>query len=156
MSRYDTDLFEAMNKQIAITSTFAKELFTFLDVLHEDAGMFHGDIKPENICMNVGINGGDLHSWALIDWESARTHGATFVGPYTPDYMPPCESPSASGDVYSAAVTLLVAHNRKPPTAVREMVEHLPVWWTLFNSVRVRPTAKEAAELPWEELLTTK
>ena len=99
MKRYDLDLFDAMDHDVVPDAAFARRLFGFLGKLHEDAGMFHGDIKPENICMdlcrlddlNVKV---DLDSWVLVDWESARTHGATFTGPYTPDYTPPREAPS--------------------------------------------------------------
>ena len=155
MKRYDLDLFDAMDIGIVPTPLFARRLFGFLGELHEDAGMFHGDIKPENICMNMCVleqDGVDIDSWVLVDWESARTHGATFTGPYTPDYMPPREAPSASADVYSAAVTLLVARERDPPTVVRDAFAYSPHWEELLGTPRI--TAKEAAAyLPWGDML---
>jgi hypothetical protein len=158
MKRYDMDLLEAMDHGVTPTPVFARCLFGFLGTLHDDVGMFHGDIKPENICVNlchfdytnVTV---DIDSWVLVDWESARAHGATFTGPYTPDYGPPHEAPSASGDVFSATVTLLVARERKPPTVVRDAFAHSPHWGMLLGAPRNRPTAKEAADLPWGNML---
>ena len=56
-------------------------------------------------------------SWALIDWESARPHGVRIsdckCDIRTPDYSGIYTG--AKGDVYSAAMSIVVARNQDHP-----------------------------------------
>ena len=102
MERYETDLFDAIvRRNFTIDPSFCSTLFRFLGRLHREEGIYHGDIKPENICLKQ-------NSWALIGWESARPHGVrtpAHSGPYT----------GARRDVYAATMTIVAAHTREHP-----------------------------------------
>ena len=111
MEEYETDLFEKIvdssleDIHRTVDARFCSTFFQFLNCLHTEEGLYHGDIKPENICLK-----GD--SWALIDWESARPHGVR-SDIRTPDYSGIYTG--AKGDVYSAAMSIAVARNKDHP-----------------------------------------
>lgn len=102
MERYETNLFDAVARQnYTIDASFCSTLFRFLERLHREEGVYHGDIKPEHICLNKD-------SWAIIDWESARPHGVrapAHGGIYT----------GARADVYAATMTIVAAHTGRNP-----------------------------------------
>ena len=95
MERYETDLFDAVMRQnYTIDASFCSTLFQFLERLHREEGIYHGDIKPKNICLKQ-------NSWAITNWKSARPHGGTYTG--------------ARGDVYAATMTIIATHTREHP-----------------------------------------
>ena len=104
MEKYETDLFKkTISSSIedvhrTVDARFCSTLFQFLDNLHSKEGIYHGDINPKNICLK-----GD--SWALINWESARPHDIRTLKSCA-DYRV-----GAKGDVYSAAMSIIVARN---------------------------------------------
>lgn len=121
MERYEMDLFDAIvsrnreHDRSVIDAEFCSSFFGFVDRLHRVEKIYHGDIKPENICLRD-------HEWALIDWESARPHGVE-SDVRTPDYSGAHRG--AQGDIYAATMSVLVALTGRDPDGLHRDVHRL-------------------------------
>lgn len=119
---------------ISIWLEFADKLITALDWLHNDARIMHGDIKPGNILLNMvpDATSSDTFSYEplFIDFSSSQHFDATEVtlntlSAVTMEYTAPellkssvLSDPrscaTTASDIFSSAVTLLVAATGDP------------------------------------------
>ncbi len=117
-----------------------------LQYAHEELGLVHLDLKPDNLLLHEGVI-------KVADLGIAHTPGAPRVGRGTPGYMPPEQaqglSIDARADVYALGVTLLELATGTRQVAVDTMD------WSVADTVVVdvdRPDVERPGRIPgWLE-----
>jgi serine/threonine protein kinase len=120
-------MYEPVIGSISVWLEYARQLITALAWLHEEAGVVHGDIKPGNILLSptTTLSGETIYTPYLTDFSSSQRMDSDTVTPNTlsavtreytaPELLTsavlrdPTSTATPASDVFSLAVTLLVA-----------------------------------------------